>query len=337
MTQLYDKFGRPIRDLRISVMDKCNFRCPYCMPAEIFGEDYKFLTNTQMLSDDELVRLTKLFVQVGVTKLRLTGGEPLLRPNIIELVRRLATIPNIEDLAMTTNASYLPKYATALRDAGLHRLTISLDSLDEAVFQQMNGYKSTVAAVLKGIQSAEDAGFSPLKINCVVKKNVNDYTIADLARHFRNTPHIVRFIEYMDVGNLNGWVMDDVVSANQMLDILSAEIPLEPIAPNYASEVARRYRYSDGSAEIGFITSVTKPFCGNCTRARLSAAGEYYTCLFGLRGTDLRTPLRSGASDDDLINLIAGVWSRRTDRYSELRTSFTKVPRKGAEMYRLGG
>ncbi len=337
MKQLNDKFGRPIRDLRISVMDKCNFRCPYCMPAEIFGEDYMFLNNKEMLSDDELVRLTELFVQVGVTKLRLTGGEPLLRPNIIDLVRRLAAIPHIEDLAMTTNASHLPKHAAALREAGLHRLTISLDSLDEQVFQSMNGYKSTVAEVLKGIKSAENAGFSPLKINCVVKKNVNDHTIAALARHFRDTPHIVRFIEYMDVGNLNGWVMDDVVSADQMQDILSAEIPLEPIAPNYAGEVARRFRYRDGSGEIGFITSVTKPFCGNCTRARLSAAGEYYTCLFGLRGTDLRAPLRDGASDEEILDIISGVWSRRSDRYSELRTSFTKIPRKGAEMYRLGG
>lgn len=296
-----------------------------------------FLNKKQMLSDDELVRLTELFVEVGVTKLRLTGGEPLLRPNIISLIRRLAALPNIEDLAMTTNASLLPKYADALHEAGLHRLTISLDSLDEPIFQQMNGYKSTVAAVLNGIRAAEDAGFSPLKINCVVKKNVNDHTIADLARHFRDTPHIVRFIEYMDVGNLNGWVMDDVVSADQMLQILSAEIPLEPLAPNYDGEVARRFRYRDGSGEIGFITSVTKPFCGNCTRARLSAAGEYYTCLFGLRGTDLRAPLRDGASDADLLNLISATWSRRTDRYSELRTSFTKIPRKGAEMYRLGG
>lgn len=337
MTQLTDKFGRPIRDLRISIMDKCNFRCPYCMPAEIFGEDYNFLNRAQMLSDDELVRLTELFVRLGVTKLRLTGGEPLLRPNVVELVSRLAAIPQIEDLAMTTNAQYLPRYASDLRAAGLHRLTISLDSLNEMVFQHMNGHKGTVAQVLDGIAAAEDAGFARLKINCVVKKNVNDHTIADLARHFRDTPHIVRFIEYMDVGNLNGWRLDDVVSADEMLDILSAEIPLEPVAPNYNGEVARRYSYVDGSGEIGFITSVTQPFCGNCTRARLSAAGEYYTCLFGLRGTDLRAPLRTGASDNELLDLIGGVWTRRTDRYSELRTSFTKIPRKGAEMYRLGG
>lgn len=337
MRNLQDKFGRSIRDLRISVMDKCNFRCPYCMPAEIFGADYQFLNNQQILSDDEIVRLARLFVSVGVTKLRITGGEPLLRPKIINLVMRLAQIPNVDDLAMTTNAFYLPRHAEALRDAGLHRLTISLDSLDDEVFRTMNGNKSGVERVLQGISAAEAVGFDRLKINCVVKCGVNEHTIADLARHFRGTDHILRFIEYMDVGNLNGWRMDDVVSAAEILAIVGAEVPLEPIAPNYAGEVATRHRYVDGSGEIGIIASVTQPFCGGCTRARLSAAGEYYTCLFASRGTDLRAPLRANASDDDLRGLISGVWRKRTDRYSELRTSFTKIPRKGAEMYRLGG
>lgn len=338
MTQtLNDKFGRPIRDLRISVMDKCNFRCPYCMPAEIFGEDYMFLGKLQMLSDDELVRLATLFAQIGVTKLRLTGGEPLLRPKILDLVRRFAAIPHVEDLAMTTNAFYLPKFAADLRAAGLHRLTISLDSLDDAVFRIMNGNKSGVAEVLDGISAAEQAGFSELKINCVVKRGVNEHTIGELAAYFRDRGHVLRFIEYMDVGNLNGWRMDDVVTSAEIVDIVSQNVPLVPLEANYRGEVARRYGYVDGSGEIGIIASVTQPFCGDCTRARLSAAGEYYTCLFGANGTDLRAPLRGGADDAELLDIISGVWQKRTDRYSELRTSFTRLPRKGAEMYRLGG
>lgn len=337
MQHLHDKFGRPIRDLRISVMDKCNFRCPYCMPAEIFGEDYMFLNKSQMLSDDELVRLATLFAQIGVTKLRLTGGEPLLRPNILSLICRFTQIETLEDVAMTTNAFYLPKFATQLRDAGLHRLTISLDSLDDDVFRTMNGQKSGVAEVLEGIAAAEAAGFTKLKINCVVKRGVNDHTIADIARHFRDAGHILRFIEYMDVGNLNGWRMDDVVPASEIAEIVGRDVALVPLEANYQGEVARRYGYADGSGEIGIIASVTKPFCGDCTRARLSAAGEYYTCLFGANGTDLRAPLRGGADDAEMLDIIGGVWSKRDDRYSELRTSFTNIPRKGAEMYRLGG
>ena len=337
MPQLVDRFGRPIRDLRISVMDKCNFRCPYCMPAEIFGADYMFLNKKEMLSDDELIRLTTLFVESGVTKLRLTGGEPLLRPNVLNLIERLSAISGIEDLAMTTNAFYLPKFAPDLKGAGLHRLTISLDSLDEDVFQEMNGHKSTVAQVLEGLNSAEQAGFNQMKINCVVKRGVNDHTIADLARHFRNSGHILRFIEYMDVGNLNGWLLDDVVPAAEILEIVGAEVPLEPLEENYRGEVARRFGYVNGTGEIGISASVTQPFCGDCTRARLSAAGEYYTCLFGNTGTDLRAPMRDGADDEALRELIGGVWRKRNDRYSELRTSFTNIPRKGAERYRLGG
>lgn len=337
MSETKDKFNRPLRDLRISVIDKCNFRCPYCMPAEIFGADYNFLTNEELLSDDEIVRLAALFAQLGVTKFRLTGGEPLIRPNLPALVARLAQIPGIEDLALTTNGFYLKKHADALKQAGLHRLTVSLDSLDDEVFQVLNGRKSTVDRVLSGLAAAETAGFSKLKINCVVKKGVNDHTILDLAQHFKGTGHIVRYIEYMDVGNLNGWQLDDVVTAEEIIRTIDAQIPLEPIPPNYTGEVANRFRYLDGSGEIGVIASVTQPFCGSCTRARLSSAGEYYTCLFAHHGTDLKTPLRNQATDEEMLGLIGGVWHKRQDRYSELRTSFTRLPAKGAEMYRLGG
>lgn len=332
-----DKFGRPIRDLRISVIDKCNFRCPYCMPAEIFGADYAFLSKAELLTDDEIVRLASLFARLGVTKFRLTGGEPLLRPNLPELVARLAKIEGIEDLALTTNAFYLPQHAKALKAAGLHRLTISLDSLDNEVFQEMNGRRASVGKVLQGLIAAEAAGFKRIKINCVVKKGVNDHTLVPLAHHFKDTGHIVRFIEYMDVGNLNGWRMEDVVTAEEILTLIDAEMPLKQIEPNYVGEVARRYQYADGEGEIGIIASVTKPFCGNCTRARLSSAGEYYTCLFAHTNTDLRTPIREGASDDELLALMSNIWQKRSDRYSELRTSFTRIPAKGAEMYRIGG
>ncbi|MBK8906035.1 MAG: GTP 3',8-cyclase MoaA [Anaerolineaceae bacterium] len=335
--KIVDKFGRPVRDLRISVIDKCNFRCPYCMPAEIFGADYNFLTNDQLLSDDEIVRLASLFAQLGVTKFRLTGGEPLIRPNLPGLIARLAQVPGVEDLALTTNGYYLAKQAQALKEAGLHRLTVSLDSLDNEVFQELNGRRSTVDHVLNGLAAAEAAGFKKLKINCVVKKGINDHTLVDLARHFKGTGHIVRYIEYMDVGNLNGWKLDDVVTADEILAKIDAELPIQPVPPNYPGEVANRYRYVDGEGEIGIIASVTKPFCGDCTRARLSSAGEYYTCLFAHQGIDLRTPLRANASDEEMLELIGGVWQRRTDRYSELRTSFTRLPAKGAEMYRLGG
>ena len=335
--QIVDKFGRPVRDLRISVIDKCNFRCPYCMPAEIFGADYNFLTNDQLLSDDEIVRLATLFAQLGVSKFRLTGGEPLIRPNLAALVKRLAQIPGIEDLALTTNGYFLAEQAQALKEAGLHRLTISLDSLDNDVFQVLNGRRSTVDRVLASLTAAEAVGFQKMKINCVVKRGVNDHTIVNLARHFKGRGHIVRYIEYMDVGNLNGWKLDDVVTSEQILALIDADMPLEPVPPNYKGEVANRYRYLDGDGEIGVIASVTKPFCGNCTRARLSSAGEYYTCLFAHNGTDLRAPLRNGASDEEMLQLIGGVWQQRTDRYSELRTSFTRLPAKGAEMYRLGG
>lgn len=334
---LLDKFKRPIRDLRISIIDKCNFRCPYCMPAEIFGADYNFLSKKERLSGTEIVKLARLFTQVGVTKLRITGGEPLIHPEVISIVAQLTQLPGVEDVALTTNASHLARHAQALKEAGLHRLTISLDSLDEAVFLEMNGGKGSVEQVLQGLETAVEAGFEKIKLNCVVKKGVNEHTIVDLARFFKGTDHIVRFIEYMDVGNLNGWKMDDVVTADEILAKIQAEFPIEAVPPNYKGEVATRYRYLDGSGEIGLIASVTRPFCGNCTRARISSAGEYYTCLFALSGADLRTPMRDGASDEEMLRLISGVWRGRTDQYSELRTSFTQVPEKGAEMYRIGG
>ena len=335
---LLDKFRRPIRDLRISVIDKCNFRCPYCMPAEIFGADYNFLSKSELLTNDELSRLARLFAQLGVTKFRITGGEPLLRPDLPALIRDWLAIPGIEDVALTTNGYYLRRDAAALFGAGLHRLTISLDSLDEEVFQEMNGRRSSVARVLDGLTAAQEAGFTHLKLNCVVKRGINDHTIVELARRFKGTGIIVRFIEYMDVGNLNGWRMADVVTADEILHLLSTQLaPLEPIPPNYPGEVAERFRYVDRTGEVGIIASVTKPFCGNCTRARLSSAGEYYTCLFASTGTDLRTPLRDGSTDEQLLEHIAHIWRQRTDQYSELRTSFTKLPAKGAEMYRLGG
>lgn len=333
----HDRFDRPLRDLRISVTDKCNFRCPYCMPAEIFGADYDFLSKEQLLQAPEIERLARLFVRLGVTKLRLTGGEPLIRPDLLDIVSRLASIPDIEDLALTTNGRFLPAHAMALRQAGLQRLTVSLDALDDEIFQQMNGRRGSVASVLEGMAAATGAGFEKLKINCVVKRGVNEEEILPLAERFRGTGHILRFIEYMDVGNLNGWRLDDVVPAAEILSRINAVYPLEAIPPNYPGEVATRYRYLDAAGEIGIIASVTQPFCGSCTRARLSSAGEYYTCLFAASGTDLRTPLRNGADDETLLRLIGGVWHRRADRYSELRTSFTRLPLKGAEMYRLGG
>lgn len=332
-----DKFQRPLRDLRISVIDKCNFRCPYCMPAEIFGANYNFLHNDELLSNEELIRLARLFAQVGVNKLRITGGEPLIRPGLPELIHAWTEIAGIDDVAMTTNAFYLRQHAQALYEAGLHRLTISLDALDDETFLAMNGRKATVARVLDGLEAARKVGFADIKVNCVVKRGVNEHAVVELADYFRGTAVIVRYIEYMDVGNLNGWRMADVVTAEEIYDQINAIWPLEAIPPNYVGEVATRFRYADGAGEVGLISSVTKPFCGACSRARVSSAGEYYSCLFAHHGTDLRTPLRAGASDAEMLDLIGGVWRQRTDRYSELRTSFTRLPAKGAEMYRLGG
>ncbi|MDE2890037.1 MAG: GTP 3',8-cyclase MoaA [Gemmatimonadota bacterium] len=334
-----DRLGRPLRDLRISVTDRCNFRCPYCMPAEVFGENYTFLPRAEILTFEEIERLTRLFVSLGVRKVRVTGGEPLLRRELPALIRRLTAIDGVEDLTLTTNGYLLPRMAGELKGAGLHRMTVSLDSLDEDVFERLNGRGYHVSQVLAGIRSAEAAGFAPLKINAVVQRGVNDHTVVDLARHFSGTGHIVRFIEYMDVGNRNGWRLDQVVPAAEIVRRIHEVMPVTAVAPNYPGEVARRYRYLDGSGEIGVIASVTQPFCGDCTRARLSTDGKVYTCLFSGTGVDLRDPLRDGATDDALLATISEIWDDREDRYSELRTaetaempSFSKV-----EMYQIGG
>ena len=334
-----DRFGRPVRDLRISVTDRCNFRCPYCMPAEIYGEKYEFLPREELLSFEEISRLAGIFVGLGVTKLRLTGGEPLVRNNLERLVSLLSSFDGVNDLTLTTNGYLLASRAQPLRDAGLGRITVSLDSLDEDVFKVMNGRAYGPGRVLAGIKAAEEAGLQPIKINTVVQRGVNDHTILDLARHFKGTGHILRFIEYMDVGNLNGWEMGQVVPADEIVGTIDAQLPLEPVEASYRGEVALRYRYRDGTGEIGVIASVTKPFCGNCTRARLSTDGKLYTCLFASSGTDLRGPMRSGVTDDDLREIIAGVWAVRADRYSELRseaTSWETGPKK-VEMYQIGG
>ncbi len=337
---LTDTLHRPLRDLRISVTDRCNFRCPYCMPAEIFGDKYTFLPKSDLLTFEEITRLTRVLMRLGVRKVRLTGGEPLVRQEVEQLVSQLAALDGVEDLAMTTNGFLLPKKAQTLKDAGLQRVTVSLDSLDDAVFRRMNGGKAGVQDVLAGIAAAEQAGLMPIKINAVVQRGVNDHTVVDLARYCKEHGYIVRFIEYMDVGTLNGWRLDDVVPADEIVGRIHAEMPLEPIPGNYRGEVANRFRYTDGSGEIGVIASVTKPFCGDCTRLRLSPEGEIYTCLFAVKGTDLRGPLRAGATDDEIEQLVGGVWGKRTDRYSEIRTSLTdqnRERRDKVQMFHIGG
>lgn len=336
---IIDKFGRPMRDLRISVTDRCNFRCTYCMPAEIFGESYKFLPKEEILTFEETARLTRIFVGLGVNKIRLTGGEPLLRNNLPVLVAMLSEIQGTEDLTLTTNGYLLAQQAQQLKDAGLQRVTVSLDTLDDEIFQKMNGRGFSTQRVLQGIRQAEAVGLAPIKINAVVQKGVNDHTVVDLARYFKGTGHIVRFIEYMDVGNLNGWRWDQVVSADEIVQRIDATLPLAPLESNYQGEVALRYRYRDGSGEIGVIASVTQPFCGDCTRARLSTDGKIYTCLFASQGVSLRDPMRAGATDGEIRALIIGTWSRRVDRYSEERTELAPLqnsPRK-IEMYQIGG
>ena len=334
---LVDRLGRPLHDLRISVTDRCNFRCRYCMPKEVFGPDFAFLPRSEILSFEEIARIARLFADRGVKKLRLTGGEPTLRAQLPELVRMLREIPGV-DIAMTTNGTMLKTLAEPLARAGLDRVTVSLDSLDDAIFRSMNDMDFPVAMVLEGIEAAAAAGLGPVKLNAVVRKGVNDHTLIDLARHFRGTPHIVRFIEFMDVGSTNGWKMDEVLPASDLVAQLHAVFPLEPVDANYTGEVAQRYRYLDGQGEVGFITSVTQPFCGTCTRARLSAEGSVYTCLFaGEAGADLRGAIRAGATDEALGALIDATWQQRTDRYSELRSASTAGLRPRVEMSYIGG
>jgi GTP 3',8-cyclase len=335
VTATRDRLGRPLRDLRISITDRCNFRCTYCMPKEVFGKDYQFLERSALLSFEEITRLARAFVKHGVEKIRLTGGEPLIRRNIEQLIAMLAEIPGL-DLTLTTNGSSLAKKARALKAAGLKRITVSLDSLDDAVFMGMNDVDFPVAKVLEGIAAAKDAGLTPIKINMVVKRGVNEQSIVPMARYFREQDHILRFIEYMDVGHTNGWRMDDVVSAREIVDLIGKAMPLEPADPNYTGEVAERWRYKDGSGEIGVIASVTQAFCKDCTRARISTEGKLYTCLFATRGHDLRALLRGGASDDELHAAIAGVWTQRADRYSEIRSEKT-VKLEKIEMSYIGG
>jgi GTP 3',8-cyclase len=323
-----------MRDLRISVTDRCNFRCVYCMPKEVFGRDYRFLDRRELLTFEEIERLARVFVSHGVEKIRITGGEPLVRRDLERLVEKLASIGGL-DLTLTTNGSLLTQKALALRDAGLKRVTVSLDSLDDAVFTGMNDVDFPVERVLDGIEAAAEAGL-PVKVNMVVKRGVNEESILPMARLFRERCHILRFIEYMDVGHSNGWRLDDVVPSAEIVSTIDAELPLEPVEPNYQGEVARRWRYRDGGGEIGVIASVTQPFCGDCTRTRLSAEGRLYTCLFAVRGHDLRAVLRGGASDDDLHAEIGRIWGRRADRYSEVRSENTADLAK-VEMSYIGG
>jgi cyclic pyranopterin phosphate synthase len=330
-----DRLQRPLRDLRISVTDRCNFRCTYCMPKDLFGRDYQFMPRQQLLTFEEIERLARIFAGLGVKKFRLTGGEPLLRRELDQLIRRLGAIGG-QEITLTTNGALLAKLASRLKQAGLDRVSVSLDSLDDATFMAMNDVDFPVKRVLEGIEAAAQAGLSPIKINMVVKRGVNEDSILPMARHFRQRGHILRFIEFMDVGHTNGWRMADVVPAKEILARLNAEMPLEPLEPQYPGEVANRYRYRDGAGEIGVIASVTQPFCGGCTRARLSADGKLYTCLFGVAGRDLRQPLRSGASGQQLRQLINQAWTERADRYSELRTHHTTSLDK-VEMSYIGG
>jgi cyclic pyranopterin phosphate synthase len=332
-----DALGRPLRDLRISVTDRCNFRCPYCMPKEVFGRDFAFLRRDELLTFEEIARLARLFVQLGVSKIRLTGGEPLLRRDLPALVAQLAAIEGLDDLALTTNGALLTReVARALRDAGLRRITISLDALSDDAFRTMNDVAFPVDRVLEAIDIAAEEGLAPVKIDCVLKRGVNDQELLPLARRFRGTGHIVRFIEYMDVGNTNGWRLEEVVPAREVLATLRSEWSLTPVEPNYAGEVAERWRYEDGAGEIGIITSVTQPFCGSCTRARLTANGSLYLCLFAGTGTDFRSLLRDGASDAEILSLLTRVWGSRTDRYSEVRANATPALHK-VEMSHIGG
>ena len=331
---LADTRGRAMRDLRISVTDRCNFRCVYCMPREVFDSSYRFLRHEDILSFEEIARLARVFVGLGVNKIRLTGGEPLVRRNLERLVEMLAALD--AEVTLTTNGSLLAKQAAALKKAGLDRVTVSLDSLDDATFRKMNDADFPVAKVIEGIETAAAAGLGPVKVNMVVKRGVNDQSIVQMAERWRGTGHIIRFIEYMDVGSTNGWRMDEVVPSAEIIGKISQRWPLEPIGANYPGEVAERWRYLDGAGEVGVISSVTQAFCSSCTRMRLSTEGSLFTCLFAQSGHDLKGLLRAGASDDELRNEIAAVWLRRADRYSEIRTAETAKNKK-VEMSYIGG
>lgn len=337
---LGDRLGRPLRDLRISVTDKCNFRCTYCMPREVFGADYEFLAQQQLLSFEEITRMAKLGVNMGVQKIRLTGGEPLLRRHIEDLIAMLAELRTPEgkpiELAMTTNGTLLAKKAKALKQAGLHRVTVSLDALENDRFANLSDSKVSVETVLEGIDTAHAVGLSPVKVNMVVRKGLNDDQIVPMARYFRGTPHILRFIEYMDVGNTNGWNLEEVITGEEICAAIHEHFPLEPLNANYVGEVAGRHRYVDGQGEIGVITSVSRPFCGDCTRMRLSPEGQLFLCLFGSKGYDVRSLLRSGATDDEIAGFVAGTWRQRGDRYSEIRGDQTQARQK-VEMSHIGG
>ena len=332
---LTDNRNRHLRDLRISITDRCNFRCVYCMPKTVFGRDYPFLPRTELLSFEEIVRLARLFVAQGVRKIRLTGGEPLLRKNVEQLIAQLAEIPGL-DLTLTTNGSLLRQRSPALKAAGLNRVTVSLDSLDDATFRRMNDADYPLARVLDGIAAAQEAGLTPIKINMVVKRGTNDGEIVAMARYFRGSGHVLRFIEYMDVGNSNGWRMDEVVPSAEVIRRIGAEFPVDPADPDYPGEVAERWRYRDGAGEIGVISSVTQAFCSSCTRARLSTEGKLYTCLFAQQGHDLRKLLRDGCSDEEITAAITSIWTTRDDRYSELRAAQV-APQKKIEMSYIGG
>ncbi|MEO7296412.1 MAG: GTP 3',8-cyclase MoaA [Candidatus Limnocylindria bacterium] len=331
-----DTFGRPMRDLRVSVTDRCNFRCVYCMPKEAFGRDHAFLPRAEILDFEEIERVVHASVSLGVRKVRLTGGEPLVRRNLETLVAMLAEIDGIDDLTLTTNASLLAGHAQSLADAGLHRVTVSLDALDDETFKAMNDVGFPVSRVLDGIAAAEAAELGPIKVNSVIRRGLNEHAVLELAEHFRGMATTVRFIEYMDVGASNGWRLDDVVPAAEIIKLINARWPLEPVDPDYRGEVAQRYRYRDGAGEIGVISSVTQPFCGDCTRARLSADGQLFTCLFATAGHDLRATLRSGRTDVELTDALRAIWTGRDDRYSELRTLETvELPK--VEMSFIGG
>ena len=333
---IFDTLARPLRDLRVSVTDRCNFRCAYCMPRDVYDRDHVFLPRDEILTFEEIERLVGLFAGLGVEKIRLTGGEPLLRHGVADLVDRISAVDGIRDVAMTTNGSTLARHAQALADAGLDWITVSLDAVDDVRFRHAADVDFPVARVLEGIDAAKNAGLAPVKINTVVRRGLNDDALLDIAGRFRGTGHIVRFIEYMDVGSSNGWEMGHVVPAEEILSKINEAWPLDPVNPNYVGEVVNRWRYRDGGGEIGVISSVTNPFCGECTRLRLSADGSIYTCLFAHAGTDLRDTLRSGATDDELVEIVSGVWESRTDRYSEERSGvsigFPKV-----EMSYIGG